>query len=73
MLCQFERLIYPPTIAQLMPDSYMVAAYRPCERVRDGSGNIVSQVKAVGYCLPIAAKLRYDMKGHWSKSSKHGL
>lgn len=73
MLCQFERLIYPPTIAQLMPDSYMVAAYRPCEKVRDGSGNIVSQVKAVGYCLPIADKLRYDIKGHWSKNSKHGL
>lgn len=73
MLCQFERLIYPQNPAQLMPDSYMVAAYRPCENVVDNSGNIVSQVKAVGYCLPIAAKLRYDMKGHWSKSSKHGV
>lgn len=73
MLCQFERLIYPPNAAQLLPSSYMVAAYKPCENVRDGSGNIVSQVKAVGYCLPISAKLRYDMKGHWSKSSKHGV
>lgn len=73
MLCQFERLIYPPNPAQLLPSSYMVAAYKPCENVRDGSGNIVSQVKAVGYCLPISAKLRYDMKGHWSKSSKHGV
>lgn len=73
MLCQFERLIYPPNASQLLPSSYMVAAYRPCENVRDGSGNIVSQVKAVGYCLPISAKLRYDMKGHWSKSSKHGV
>lgn len=73
MLCQFERLIYPPNVAQLLPSSYMVAAYKPCENVRDGSGNIVSQVKAVGYCLPISAKLRYDIKGHWSKSSKHGV
>ncbi len=73
MLCQFERLIYPPDVAQLLPDSYMVAAYKPCENVRDGSGNIVSQVKAVGYCLPISAKLRYDIKGHWSKNSKHGV
>lgn len=73
MLCQFERLIYPPNAAQLLPSSYMVAAYRPCENVRDGSGNIVSQVKAVGYCLPISGKLRYDIKGHWSKSSKHGV
>lgn len=73
MLCQFERLIYPPNPAQLLPSSYMVAAYKPCENIRDGSGNIVSQVKAVGYCLPISAKLRYDIKGHWSKSSKHGV
>ena len=73
MLCQFERLIYPPNPAQLLPSSYMVAAYKPCENVRDGGGNIVSQVKAVGYCLPISAKLRYDIKGHWSKSSKHGV
>ena len=73
MLCQFERLIYPPNPAQLLPSSYMVAAYKPCENVRDGSGNIVSQVKAVGYCLPISAKLIYDIKGHWSKSSKHGV
>ncbi len=73
MLCQFERLIYPPNVAQLLPSSYMVAAYKPCENVRDGSGNIISQVKAVGSCLPISAKLRYDMKGHWSKSSKHGV
>ncbi len=73
MLCQFERLIYPPNPAQLLPSSYMVAAYKPCENVRDGSGNVVSQVKAVGYCLPISAKLRYDIKGHWSKSSKHGV
>ena len=73
MLCQFERLIYPSDVAQLLPGSYMVAAYKPCEKVMDGSGNVVSQVKAVGYCLPIAVKLRYDMKGHWSKSSKHGV
>lgn len=73
MLCQFERLIYPPNISQLLPSSYMVAAYRPCEHVRDGSGNLVTSVKAVGYCLPISAKLRYDMKGHWSKSAKHGV
>ena len=73
MLCQFERLIYPPNPAQLLPSSYMVGAYKPCENVRDGGGNIVSQVKAVGYCLPISAKLRYDIKGHWSKSSKHGV
>ena len=73
MLCQFERLIYPPNPAQLLPSSYIVAVYKPCENVRDGGGNIVSQVKAVGYCLPISAKLRYDIKGHWSKSSKHGV
>ena len=31
------------------------------------------QIKAVGYCLPMSDKIRYDMQGKWSKNSKHGL
>lgn len=73
MLCQFSRLIYPHDIRSIAPDSYMVAVYRPCEKMRDGDGNEVSQIKAVGYGLPVSDKLRYEMQGHWSKNSKHGL
>lgn len=64
MLCQFERLVYPQNARAINPGSYMVAIYRPCDKLRDSSGKTVSQVKAVGYCLPTASNLRYNMEGH---------
>lgn len=73
MLCQFERLVYPQSVRTISPGSYMVAIYRPCDKLRDSAGNTVSQIKAVGYCLPTASNLRYNMEGHWSKNAKHGL
>ena len=73
MVCQFSRLIYPQDIRAASPDSYMVAVYKPCERIRDDEGNEIAQIKAVGYGLPVSDKLRYEMAGHWSKNAKHGL
>ena len=73
MLCEFERVIYPPGLKPGAIASYMVALYNPCEKVVDGSGNRVFQIKAVGSCLPMSDKIRYNMQGKWSKSSKHGL
>ena len=73
MLCQFERLLYPKNISEMQLGSYMIALYRPCERVVDGGGNRVMQIKAVGYGLPTASSLRYDIKGHWNRDSKHGI
>ena len=51
----------------------MVEVYNPCEKVYDGAGKLVTQIKAVGYCLPLSDKLRYDIQGRWSKSAKHGV
>lgn len=73
MLCQFEKLLYPRDAAAVALDSYMIALYRPCEKIIDGTGARVMQVKAVGYGLPTASSLRYDLKGHWNKSAKHGI
>lgn len=73
MLCQFEKLIYPQCAKTTDIGGYMVAVYSPCEKILDTSGNPVRQIKAVGYCLPIALGIRYDMQGHWSKNTKHGI
>lgn len=73
MLCQFEKMIYPSNPAQIDPGGYMIALYRPCEKIKDASGHVLTQVKAVGYCLPVANHLRYEMQGHWSKHQNHGL
>lgn len=72
MICQFKRLIYPKTITAA-DGSYMIALYRPCETVKDASGYPIAEVKAVGYCLPTADNLRFDMRGRWSRNSKHGV
>lgn len=73
MLCEFDRLIYPQSITAVDASSYMIALYNPCEKIKDSTGNTVTQVKAVGYCLPISSNLRYDMFGHWSKNPKFGI
>ena len=73
MLCQFERLVYPSSPRDLNPGGYMVAVYRPCEKILDAEGGAVRQVKAVGYYLPTTDKLRYEMRGRWSKNPKFGL
>ena len=73
MVCEFQKLIYPPSASMVKTGGYMVALYRPCEKVIDSSGKAVREIKAVGYCLPVAANLRYDMQGHWSSNPSHGI
>ena len=72
MICQFKRLIYPKTVT-VDDTSYMIVLYHPCEKVVDAAGNLVSEIKAVGYCLPTADNLRYDIRGRWSRNAKHGV
>lgn len=72
MLCQFDKLLYP-RVADATTVDYMIAIYRPLEIIRDSDGDMLSQVKAVGYCLPIAEKVRYRLNGHWTKHPRHGL
>ena len=73
MLCQFERVIYPSNVTAIDISGFMISVYRPCERIKDSFGNMITQFKAVGYCLPTANNMRYEMRGHWSKNPKHGI
>ena len=72
MLCTFERVIFPRD-ATASSTGFMIAIYKPCGVLRDAAGNILTQFKAVGYCLPTSDKVRYNMTGKWSKSQKHGI
>ena len=73
MLCQFERIIYPLNARCIGADTFMIVSYKPCETIKDSAGNRVSHVKAVGYCLPTAEGMCFNLHGHWSKTDKHGL
>lgn len=72
MICKFIKLIFPKNPVR---DNarYMIALYRPCEKIMDGAGHSVSEIKAVGYCLPTTANLRYDLHGRWNRNAKHGV
>lgn len=72
MICKFTKLIFPKNPVRDNA-SYMIALYRPCEKIMDGAGHSVSEIKAVGYCLPTTANLRYDLHGHWNRNAKHGV
>lgn len=72
MICKFIKLIFPknPVVDNA---SYMIALYRPCEKIVDGAGHSISEIKAVGYCLPTTENLRYDLHGRWNRNAKHGV
>lgn len=72
MICEFKRLIYPRS-EPAGQAGYTIAMYRPCEKIMDSAGKPVAEVKAVGYCLPTAGSLRYNLKGRWSRNAKHGV
>ena len=51
MICKFIKLIFSKNSVRDNA-SYMIALYRPCEKIMDRVGRTVSEIKAVGYCLP---------------------
>ena len=71
MICSFERLIYPKS-AGASPNGYMVGIYIPREKLLDAQGGTISKVKVVGYYLPTAGSLQYEIFGHWAKN-QHGI
>ncbi len=72
MLCTVEKVLYPKTIQNLTASTYMVVLYRALEKIPSNGLKDATQVKAVGYGLPISDKLRYNLQGHWSTDGKHG-
>lgn len=73
MKCKFFRLIYPRRLEDVQQGSYTVALYTPCERVLDASGNKLQTITVVGYYLPLAERMKFDLSGHWKKDAKYGL
>ena len=71
MLCSFKRLIYPKN-----PDAdssgFMIGIYNIHEKLIDGKGNNITDVKVVGYYLPLVESIQVDMTGRWAKTEKHG-
>jgi len=70
VLCSYDKTIYPrPGISN--DSGYMVALYKPIEKVIAPDGSYLDRVKVVGYMLPTGTSVRYDMAGQWEKT-KYG-
>ena len=52
--------------------SYMIALFKPNEKVLDAQGNRLSSIKVVGHFLPTVASVKVDMIGHWKKDARYG-
>lgn len=72
MLCSFRRLIYPKSIPEANTGVYTVAVYDVHDPIKDEQGKRIKVAKVVGYYLPLAEGLRFDITGCWAKNAKHG-
>ena len=73
MKCSFSRLLYPKSMEEARDGSYMIALFRPNEKVLDAQGNRLSSIKVVGHFLPTVPNVKVDMNGHWKKDARYGL
>ena len=73
MKCSFSRLLYPKSLEEARDGSYMIALFRPNEKVLDAQGNRLDSIKVVGHFLPTVAGVKVDMAGHWKKDARYGL
>ena len=67
MKCSFSRLLYPKKLEEARDGSYMIALFRPHEKILDAQGNRLSSIKVVGHFLPTVANVKVDMAGHWKR------
>lgn len=73
MKCSFSRLLYPKSLEEARDGSYMIALFRPNEKVLEAQGNRLNSIKVVGHFLPTVASVKVDMAGHWKKDARYGL
>jgi exodeoxyribonuclease V alpha subunit len=72
MICSFKKLIYPQNPQTAEAGGYMIAAYDVRGNMVDAEGKRVTEAKVVGYYLPTAYGVRFDMAGRWIKN-KYGM
>lgn len=70
--CSFKKLIYPK-VGQVSEKGYMIGIYSAEERLLDGDGDYIDDVKVVGYLLPTVEGIHYRFSGHWQEDSRYGM
>ena len=73
MICSFKEMIYPRSTEDTEKGSYMIVKYKVDEKVLNTSGAPITEVKVVGYHLPIAVGIQLDLNGRWKKDPQYGM
>lgn len=69
MLCSYKTTVFPRD-GQTSDNGYMVAVYKLHEKVAGPDESILDEVKVVGYMLPTAKSVLFDIKGSWEKNKR---
>lgn len=72
MLAKFDYQLFPKR-GQISDSGYTVCVYKPIEKVLNGAGEAIDRFTAVGYNLPTAPTIAYELQGEWKKDPKRGL
>lgn len=72
MKCSFSRLLYPKRLEEARDGSYMIALFKPNEKLLDAQGNRLSSIKVVGHFLPTVAGVKVDMTGTGKRTPAMG-
>jgi len=69
MLCSYKTTVFPRD-GQTSDNGYMVAVYKLHEKLAGPDGSFLDEVKVVGYMLPTAKSIMFDIKGSWERNKR---
>ncbi len=72
ILANFDYQLFPKK-GQVSDSGYSVCVYRPVEKLVNQAGEAIVKFTAVGYYLPTATTIAYELEGEWKKDPKRGV
>ena len=72
MLAKFDYQLFPKR-GQTSESGYSVCVYKPINKVLNKAGEAIDRFTAVGYNLPTAPTIAYELEGEWKKDAKRGV
>ncbi|MCH5191885.1 MAG: ATP-dependent RecD-like DNA helicase [Oscillospiraceae bacterium] len=72
LLAKFDYQLFPKR-GQKSDSGYMVCVYKPVKKLLNRAGEVVDRFTAVGYNLPTAPTIAYELEGEWRKDPKRGI
>ncbi|MDE5994489.1 MAG: ATP-dependent RecD-like DNA helicase [Oscillospiraceae bacterium] len=72
MLAKFDYQLFPKK-GQISDSGYSICVYKPVKKLTNQAGESIDRFTAVGYFLPTASTIAYELEGEWKKDPKRGI